>query len=33
MNEKDKQILKDSALVVADQIASTLPGLNIAWGL
>ncbi len=33
MNERDKQILKDSALVIADQIASTLPGLNIAWGL
>lgn len=33
MNEKDKQLLKDSAMVVADQIASTLPGLNIAWGL
>lgn len=33
MNEKDQQILKDSALVIADQIASNLPGLNIAWGL
>ncbi|MFA5386303.1 MAG: hypothetical protein WC297_01355 [Candidatus Paceibacterota bacterium] len=33
MNEKDKQIIKDSALVIADQIASALPGLNIAWGL
>ncbi|MEJ0053286.1 MAG: hypothetical protein WDN10_00965 [bacterium] len=33
MGEKDKQILKDSALVIADQIASALPGLNIAWGL
>lgn len=33
MKEKDKQILKDSALVIADQIASALPGLNIAWGL
>ena len=33
MTEKDKQILKDSALVIADQIASALPGLNIAWGL
>ena len=33
MEKKDKQILKDSALVLADQIASNLPGLNIAWGL
>lgn len=33
MNNKDKTILKSSALVIADQIASTLPGLNIAWGL
>lgn len=33
MDEKDKQILKDSALVIADQIASNIPGLNIAWGL
>lgn len=33
MDEKDKQILNDSALVIADQIASALPGLNIAWGL
>lgn len=33
MDKKDIQILKDSALVVADQIASNLPGLNIAWGL
>lgn len=33
MNEKDKQILKDSAMVIADQIASALPGLNIAWGM
>ena len=33
MHKKDKQIIKDSALVVADQIASNLPGLNIAWGL
>lgn len=32
-NEKNKQIIKDSALVIADQIASTLPGLNIAWNL
>lgn len=33
MNDKDKQLLKDSALVVADQIASNIPALNIAWGL
>ena len=33
MDEKDRQIIKDSALVIADQIASALPGLNIAWGL
>lgn len=37
MNEKDKQILKDSALVVADhiadEIASKIPIFNIAWGL
>ncbi|MDF1496904.1 MAG: hypothetical protein P1P90_02490 [Patescibacteria group bacterium] len=33
MNQKDKQLIKDSALIVADQIASNLPGLNIAWGL
>ncbi|MBU1092413.1 hypothetical protein KJ836_01965 [Patescibacteria group bacterium] len=31
--EINKQILKDSALVVADQIASSIPVLNIAWGL
>jgi hypothetical protein len=33
MNDKDKQLLKDSALVVADQIVSSIPALNIAWGL
>lgn len=33
MDKKDKQLLKDSALVVADQIASSIPALNIAWGL
>lgn len=33
MNNKDRQVLKDSALVVADQIASSIPALNIAWGL
>ena len=29
MNEKDKQIVKDSL----DVVVSTIPGLNIAWGL
>lgn len=29
MNKKDKQIIKDSA----DVIVSSIPGLNIAWGL
>lgn len=33
MKTKDKQLIKDSALVVADQIASSIPALNIAWGL
>ncbi len=33
MNKKDKQIIKESALVVADQIVSSVPALNIAWGL
>ncbi len=33
MNEKDKQIVKDSALVVADQIVSAIPLLNVAWEL
>lgn len=37
MNDKDKIIVKDSALVVADAIvdaiASNLPGINIVWGL
>ena len=33
MNEENKQTLKDSALVIADQITSNIPGLNIAWGL
>jgi len=33
MNDKDKQLLKDSALVVADQIVSNIPALNVAWGL
>lgn len=33
MDEKDKQLVKDSAMAVADQIISSIPGLNIAWGL
>jgi hypothetical protein len=33
MNNKDKQLAKDSIIVIADQIASNVPGLNIAWGL
>ncbi|KKU91383.1 MAG: hypothetical protein UY22_C0043G0004 [Candidatus Amesbacteria bacterium GW2011_GWC1_48_10] len=33
MNEKDIQIIRSSALAIADQIASITPGLNIAWGL
>lgn len=37
MNENDRQILKDSALVVADhiadEIASKIPIFNVAWGL
>jgi hypothetical protein len=37
MNSKDKILVKDSALVVAeavvDEIAKLLPGINIAWGL
>ena len=33
MDKKDAQIIKDSALVVADQIASSIPALNLAWGL
>lgn len=33
MKEKDKQIINNSALVLVDQIVSSLPGLNIAWGL
>lgn len=33
MNQKDKQILKSSAIVLADQIASSIPALSIAWGL
>lgn len=30
---KDKILIQDSALVMADQIASNIPLLNIAWGL
>lgn len=37
MHEKDRYIIKSSALVIADSIVSTLsqkyPGLDIAWGL
>ncbi len=33
MDEKDKEIIKGSALAIADQIASTIPPLSIAWGL
>ncbi len=33
MDKKNKQILKDSALAIADQIVSNIPALNIAWGL
>jgi hypothetical protein len=33
MNEKDKQILKDGALIIADSIASKIFGLDAAWGL
>lgn len=33
MQNKDKKIIKKSALVVADQIVSNIPALNIAWGL
>lgn len=33
MDKKNKQILKDSALIIADQIVSKIPALNIAWGL
>ena len=33
MDEKDKQIAKGAALAVADQIVSSIPALNIAWGL
>ena len=33
MDDKDKQVIKSSALVIADQIASNIPALNIAWGL
>ena len=33
MENKDKKIIKKSALVVVDQIASNIPGLNIVLGL
>ena len=33
MNERDKQLSKDSALALADSIASTIPPLALAWSL
>lgn len=33
MNQKDKQILSDGALAVADEIVSHVPGLGLAWDL
>jgi len=33
MDDKDRKLLKDSALIIADGIASSIPALNIAWGL
>tara|TARA_B100000508_G_C11402036_1_gene248827 strand:- start:1 stop:678 length:678 start_codon:yes stop_codon:yes gene_type:complete len=33
MNTKDKQIVKDVALVAADEVVSRVPGLGLAWGL
>lgn len=33
MEEKDKQLVKDSALAIADSIVSNIHGLNFAWGL
>lgn len=33
MNKKDRQLAKDSALALADGIASTIPPLALAWGL
>jgi len=33
VQDSDKNLLKNSAMVAADQVASNLPGLNIAWGL
>lgn len=33
LTEKDKILLKDSGLVIADAIASSIPGLNIPWNL
>ena len=32
MNEKNKHPLKDFALVIADQIVSNIPALNMVWG-
>ena len=33
MNKKDKQLIKDSALAIADTIVATIPPLAVAWGL
>ena len=33
MQDGDKNLLKQSGMVVLDQAASSVPGLNIAWGL
>ena len=33
MQNKDKKIIKKSVLVLTDQIVSSIPALNIAWGL
>ncbi len=33
MNPKDKQITKDVALAVADEVVSSIPGLGLAWAL
>jgi hypothetical protein len=33
MNNKDEQILNDTALAIADEIVSHVPGLGLAWGL
>jgi hypothetical protein len=33
MNEKDRQVVTDSAEVLIDAAVSKIPGLDIAWGL